>query len=126
MNDKHDLCCPSCQGPLKTITKACAPCGIKVEADFKENEFSRLSPEQLHLLRIFLLCEGKVRDMESALGLSYPTIRSRIQDLRQSLFPDDKIPEPPAPSDPLDLLAQGKISFEDTLKQIRTRKKKGL
>lgn len=116
-----EIHCPSCEGPLKTVVRECAPCGLRVEAKFPDNEFSRLSSEELHLLRIFLLCEGKVRDMESALGLSYPTIRSRIQALRETMFPEDKLP----PSDPLDLLSEGKLSFEETLKQIRSRKKKG-
>jgi hypothetical protein len=83
----HELDCPSCKGQMAPIAIHCEKCQIRVEGNFVENEFSRLNQEQMHLLRIFLRCEGKVRDMESALGLSYPTIRRRIHELRRELFP---------------------------------------
>ena len=48
-------------------------------------EFTELEPEMLHLLRIFVLCEGRIRDMEAALGVSYPTVKSRLGKLRSAL-----------------------------------------
>jgi len=57
--------------------------GVKVEGSFELNEFAALSGEDLHLLRIFVLAEGRIRDMEAPLGLSYPTIRVRLKALRE-------------------------------------------
>ena len=60
----------------------CADCGLEVSTRYAANEFAQLTDEQLHLLRIFVLCEGRIRDMESALGVSYPTVKARLAGLR--------------------------------------------
>jgi len=63
----------------------CADCGLEVSTRYAGNEFAQLTDEQLHLLRIFVLCEGRIRDMESALGVSYPTVKARLAGLRGEL-----------------------------------------
>lgn len=83
----EDLKCPSCGGGMRTAVRVCGPCGVRVEGDFGGggNEFSRLSTEELHLLRIFVHTEGSIREMESALGISYPTVKARVAALREKL-----------------------------------------
>src|SRR6476620_2758786 len=80
-----NLRCPSCQEPLQPKVLSCEGCAIKVEGPFELNEFATLPPEDLHLLRIFVQCEGRIRDMEAPLGLTYPTIRSRLTALREKV-----------------------------------------
>jgi len=80
-----NISCPSCQSPMQTKVLGCDPCGVKIEGRFQANEFARLQGEDLHLLRIFIFCEGKIRDMEKALGVSYPTIKARIAALKETL-----------------------------------------
>lgn len=80
-----DLLCPSCQGPLHPRVLECRTCDIRVEGDFEGSEFDRLSRDELHLLRIFIRCEGRIRDMEAALGVSYPTVKARLASLRERL-----------------------------------------
>jgi len=80
-----NLLCPSCHGPLRPVQLACDHCSIKVEGPFQLNEFATLAPDDLHFLRIFVRSEGRIRDMETALGLSYPTIRSRLTALKNKL-----------------------------------------
>jgi hypothetical protein len=63
----------------------CDACDLRIEGYFAQNEFAVLGPEDLHLLRIFVRYEGRIRDMESALGLSYPTIKLRLAELRRKL-----------------------------------------
>lgn len=82
-----------------TITALeCKPCELRLEGHFVRepstgNEFSNLPDEDLHLLRIFVHCEGSIREMESALGVSYPTIKSRLAKLRESLKPVPSVPK---------------------------------
>ncbi len=45
--------CPACARPMHPKVLECA-CGVRVEAPISVNEFTLLSPEQLHLLRIFV------------------------------------------------------------------------
>jgi hypothetical protein len=80
-----NLACPSCQSALQPKVLCCPNCDIKVEGPFQLNEFATLAQDDLHFLRIFVRCEGRIRDMESALGLSYPTIRTRLSALKHKL-----------------------------------------
>ena len=84
MPDAH-AACPACQGRLYPKLLRCADCGLEVATRYAGNEFAQLTDEQLHLLRIFVLCEGRIRDMESALGVSYPTVKARLASLRGEL-----------------------------------------
>ncbi len=120
--------CPACQGRLYPKLLRCADCGIEVTTRYATNEFSDLEPEDLHLLRIFVVCEGSIRDMESALGVSYPTVKSRIAALRTRLGladgtkskpADDTVSEPVTARDILDQLADGKLTYEQALPKIR-------
>jgi len=45
----------------------------------------QLSPDQLHFVEVFLRCEGKINRVEEELGLSYPTIRSRLTEVIRTL-----------------------------------------
>jgi len=77
--------CPACAGRLYPKLLKCADCGLEVTTRYATNEFADLEPESLHLLRIFVLCEGRIRDMEAALGVSYPTVKTRLAALRETL-----------------------------------------
>ncbi len=142
MNSTSPLKCPSCSGPLRPAVMACDPCGIRVEGRFAQNEFATLGADQLHLLRIFVHTEGRIRDMESALGLSYPTIKQRLADLRRALAPeaDSAVVKstPPTPSEPppepsretripevLSALEAGRLTFDEAMAQIRRLKGEG-
>jgi hypothetical protein len=80
-----NLACPACHSALQPKLLVCPACEIKVEGPFQLNEFATLDPEDLHFLRIFVRSEGRIREMESALGLSYPTIRGRLAALKRKL-----------------------------------------
>jgi hypothetical protein len=111
-----------------------------VTTRYAHNEFADLESEQLHLLRIFVLCEGRIRDMEAALGVSYPTVKSRLAALRTRLGLDDPAkdvaalapaadrPAPATPSsgrrragtrDILSALERGEIDYDEALRRIR-------
>ena len=128
MPDEVHTPCPACQGRLYPKLLRCADCGIEVTTRYSTNEFSDLEPEDLHLLRIFVVCEGRIRDMEAALGVSYPTVKSRITALRTRLGlasdeaksrPREAKPEPATARDILDQLADGTLTYEEALPRIR-------
>jgi len=83
----HDVIstCPVCSGELAITRLHCRSCGTTLEGDFSVGRFGRLSREQLALLESFLRSRGNLRDMERELGLSYPTVRSRVEALVRSL-----------------------------------------
>ncbi len=63
----------------------CRSCGTSLEGDFSVGRFGRLSREQLALLESFLRSRGNLREMERELGISYPTVRGRVEALVRAL-----------------------------------------
>ena len=114
--------CPACAQPTHPKVLECA-CGVRVEAPISVNEFALLSPEQLHLLRIFLKCEGRIRDMEAALGISYPTVKIRIKELKEALkIGDEDPPEKPPTLDLEDVLSgleRGELSADEAIDRLQ-------
>src|SRR5512141_1608240 len=83
----HDVIatCPVCSGELAVTRLHCRACGTTLEGDFNVGRFGRLGREQMTVLESFLRSRGNLRDMERELGLSYPTIRSRVEALVRAL-----------------------------------------
>lgn len=120
-----NLQCPACHRGLQPQVLACGHCDIKVEGPFVLNEFATLSAEDLHFLRIFIASEGRIRDMEAPLGLSYPTIRARLKALRQRIVEppaEAPAPEPTPETDAtsvLERLGAGEIDFDQAMALLR-------
>ena len=83
----HDVIstCPVCAGDLAVTRLHCRSCGTTLEGEFSVGRFGRLTKEQLALLESFLRSRGNLRDMERELGISYPTVRSRVEALVRAL-----------------------------------------
>ncbi|MEA2622880.1 MAG: hypothetical protein QOH61_1790 [Chloroflexota bacterium] len=83
----HDVIatCPVCEHELSVTRLHCAECGTTLEGSFSVGRFGRLNREQLALLESFLRSRGNLREMERELGLSYPTIRGRVEALVRAL-----------------------------------------
>lgn len=83
----HDVIstCPVCSGELAVTRLHCRSCGTTLEGEFSVGRFGRLTREQLALLESFLRSRGNLRDMERELGISYPTVRGRVEALVRAL-----------------------------------------
>jgi hypothetical protein len=83
----HDVIstCPVCASELAVTRLHCGSCGTTLEGDFSVGRFGRLNREQLTILESFLRSRGNLRDMERELGISYPTVRSRVEALVRAL-----------------------------------------
>ena len=83
----HDVIstCPVCSSELAVTRLHCRSCGTTLEGDFSVGRFGRLNREQLALLESFLRSRGNLREMERELGISYPTVRSRVEALVRAL-----------------------------------------
>jgi hypothetical protein len=73
--------CPVCEDELAITRLHCRSCGTALEGEFGVGRFGRLTREQLGLLESFLRSRGNLREMERELGISYPTVRSRVDAL---------------------------------------------
>lgn len=77
--------CPICSGELAVTRLHCRSCGTTLEGDFNVGRFARLSREQFALLEGFLRSRGNLKEMERELGVSYPTVRARVDALLRAL-----------------------------------------
>jgi hypothetical protein len=70
--------CPVCETSLRIARLECDACKTAIEGDFDRGRLGRLSREQLAFVEVFVECRGKIKDVEQRLGLSYPTVVSRL------------------------------------------------
>ena len=73
--------CPVCRGALAVTQLACESCSLKMEGRFGSCEFCKLPEESLEFLRSFIRCRGVIKEVEKELGVSYPTVRNRLDRL---------------------------------------------
>jgi len=129
----HDVIatCPVCTGELGVTRLHCRSCGTSLEGDFNVGRFSRLNREQQVLLDSFLRSRGNLREMERELGISYPTVRGRVEALIRALGYGPRADEPDeeAPTEQvttltrdaiLERLARHEISAEAAASAIRS------
>lgn len=87
--------CPVCQGELTVTRLHCRSCGTALEGEFGVGRFGRLEREQLAFLESFLRSRGNLKELERELGISYPTVRSRLEGLLRALGLGDGSAQPP-------------------------------
>ncbi len=132
--------CPVCEGELLITRLHCRSCGTALEGEFGVGRFGRLSREQLALLESFLRARGNLKEMERELGISYPTVRGRVDALVRALglgdggLPADEDDEPisdaqqPAPASDvaatrraiLERLSRGEIDAAAAAAELRS------
>jgi hypothetical protein len=140
--------CPFCSAAITTIKQyTCNSCGTTFDGHFGLREtahpLTRLSWAQLDFVLAFVRCEGKLNRLEAELGVSYPTVRSRLNEVITALGGEPEIeaetaaPQPagePASLPPageqsgaphprkqiLDDLAAGNLSAEEAMKLLRS------
>src|SRR6476620_4961938 len=114
----HDVIstCPVCSGELAVTRLRCGSCGTTLEGEFSVGRFSRLSRDQTALLESFLRSRGNLRDIERELGISYPTVRARVEALVRALGFGPRSDDEAAPPD--DEPATAPASREEILERL--------
>src|SRR3972149_1854814 len=77
--------CPVCSGEMRVARLLCRQRNASLEGDFPLGQFLKLSPEQMHFVDTFLKCRGKIKDVEEELGVSYPTVVGRLNEIVEAL-----------------------------------------
>lgn len=140
------LHCPSCETSIEGAFDP-AVAGTRLQEAFSAEQlkpllpFSRLTAEQLQFVLTFVRCEGRFNRMEDEMGLSYPTLRNRLNDIiramgyepsRDEARPEGSRAEParvevnvPGPAERqsiLDMLSRGEIDLEEAKRRLRGEK----
>jgi hypothetical protein len=110
--------CPVCHDGLLVTRLICRNCGTALEGRFTLGRLFDLSPDQRYFVEVFLRCEGKISRVQEELGLSYPTVRSRLEEVIRALGYD--VDQEPAElgdrrQEVLEQLARREISSDEAL-----------
>src|SRR5512142_917839 len=87
--------CPSCGEPLVITECRCPNCQLTMRGDVTPNQFSSLSMDHLTFVREFLRARGNLSEVEKVLGVSYPTIRNKLDEINLTLDAADAAADRP-------------------------------
>jgi len=111
--------CPVCSGKLHISELACSDCDTKIRGEFEIPSFSRLDETEREFLMLFLRSRGSLREVQRELGLSYPTVRNRLDALLAKMGIISARASQEEINEVLDKLESGDLSAEDAVKLIR-------
>lgn len=101
----------------------CTHCQTRLEGDFSPCKFCRLPVDQIEFIEVFIKCRGNIKDVEKELGISYPTVRNRLESVIQSLgYRAEKIDvqeERESRQKILASLEKGEINSQEALRQLK-------
>ncbi len=108
--------CPFCEGKLEISRLGCVQCDTSIETTLPIPPFFRLPPDMQEFVMVFLRCQGKIRDVEKALGISYPTVIKRL-DLVNVLLGNQAAPS--GRKDILEQLERGEITVQEATQLLK-------
>ena len=71
--------CPSCSGKIVVTELCCDECKTSIKGNFTLPELACLGEDEDHFLKVFLSARGNIKEVERCLGISYPTVKSRLE-----------------------------------------------
>jgi hypothetical protein len=119
--------CPVCGDELRVTRLHCDGCGSGLDGAFSLGRWLRLNREQLAFAEVFIKCRGKIKDVEDELGISYPTVVARLNELVAAMGYDAAPVAPEANSgdraqrrqEVLDSLAAGELTAAQAAQRLR-------
>lgn len=113
--------CPVCKHNLEVVKVHCSDCGTSCEGKFALDKFSYLTKEEKYFIEVFLKCRGNIKDVEKELGISYPTVRNRLDKIVRSLGYEVDVPSKEIPNrgEILDMVEKGEIDVEEAVKKLK-------
>jgi hypothetical protein len=118
--------CPVCAERLKVTELTCPSCHTRIVSDLDTCPFCGLPSDTLAFLWVFLKDRGNIKEIEKDLGISYPTVRKRLDELlaRLNLVPSGEGAETPR-LDVFERLRKGEISVDDAVSALGGERKGG-
>lgn len=118
--------CPVCDHEMQITKLTCTHCPTKIEGEFSTCKFCKLPAEQLIFVEAFIKCRGNIKEVEKELGISYPTVRGRLDSVIEALGyrvegerEKDSQGESLRRQGILEALERGEISPEEAARQMR-------
>ncbi|MDP4092420.1 MAG: DUF2089 domain-containing protein [Bacillota bacterium] len=113
--------CPVCGSECEVTRISCDACGTTIEGHFNLCRFCRLTVEQKSFIEVFIKCRGNIKEVEKELGVSYPTVKNKLEDVAGALGYKEG-PEPMSSikrKEILDKLNGGELSVDEALNMLK-------
>ena len=112
--------CPVCSNKLKAVRLKCNSCNTVIENEFELSKFDYLTNEQLYFIETFMRCRGSIKEVEKEMGISYPTVRAKLDEVIESLGHSARETKVKQDSkDILSALEQGDISVDEAISKLK-------
>jgi len=119
--------CPVCNEEMVVTRLRCTHCDTAIEGTFEVSKLSRLSREHLEFAEIFIKCRGNIKEVERELGISYPTVRGRLDAVIEALgyrvepvaVEETKAVKLTRRKEILDALNRGEMTSEEAVKLLK-------
>ncbi len=111
--------CPACGGKEFSLERIrCLDCGTAVEGNFRAGKLGNLPEEHQDFIEVFVRCRGNIKDVEKVLGISYPTVRARLDRAVMALgYKGEE--QPGRKTEILKALENEEITMEDALRALK-------
>jgi hypothetical protein len=107
--------CPICNGPVEITEISCNSCKSTIRGRFKPCKFCNLSQEHKDFAEVFIKNRGNIKEIEKELGVSYPTVKGKLDSLIIALGYKNQSPAPENRKEILERLYKGEITSEEAL-----------
>lgn len=108
--------CPFCADELRISRLRCDGCNTQIDTTLEIPAFLRLPPDLQDFVMTFLRCQGKIRDVEKELGISYPTVCKRLDLVNELLGTKSS---PITRNQILEQLERGEISVQEATQLLK-------
>jgi hypothetical protein len=109
--------CSECGRQMEVSSMVCSRCDLRLEGRFEIPALAGLSLEDQAFVIAFIRHHGSIKKMESLFGISYPTVKNRLNAIADEL---DKTFNAPTPHEMvLDQLARGEITVDEALERLK-------
>jgi len=91
--------------------------GVAIEGSFAPPPLASLSAEDQVFVMAFIRCHGSIKEMEEMFGISYPTVKNRLNRIARQ-FEFVEIVKITAGEEVIDELERGEISAEEAIRRL--------
>ncbi|SHH80197.1 hypothetical protein SAMN02745180_01113 [Sporanaerobacter acetigenes DSM 13106] len=120
MNNEVIGKCPVCGNEMEVTKLSCNSCGTSIEGHFSLCKFCKLSDEQKDFVEVFIKNRGNIKEIEKELGISYPTVRNKLESVIEALGYSPKYNVPNInKKEILEKLSNGEITSEEAINLLK-------
>ncbi len=111
-----NISCPQCNQPFQIARLCCANCNVVMEGQIDLPALAQLSLEDQAFVMAFVRHHGSIKKMEGLFGISYPTVKNRLNAIAAALDRSMQVPSPRTYV--LEQLSRGEITVEEALEKL--------